>query len=173
MKATNYRNNNLPDAIAIALLFLWIGFVAAISFMEAWLKFSAPGVSLTIGLGIGKLVFGALNSVEWSLVLLLLLLTLASTSKQAYWKKNGYFIAAFCLLTLETCWLLPRLDARANALLRGEALTPGFLHQAFVLTEVLKVLFLLAQAVIELLSIKSRSTTFRSPYNLITHGNNA
>ena len=42
-------------------VFLWIGFVGAISFMEAWLKFKAPGVTMPIGLGIGKLVFNALN----------------------------------------------------------------------------------------------------------------
>ena len=48
----------------IITVFLWSGF-CAISFMESWLKFRAPGVSLPIGLGIGKLVFNALNKMEW------------------------------------------------------------------------------------------------------------
>jgi uncharacterized membrane protein (DUF485 family) len=43
---------------ALICVFLCIGFVGAISFMEAWIKFRAPGVTLSIGLGIGKLVFG-------------------------------------------------------------------------------------------------------------------
>jgi len=50
---------------ALMCIFLWAGFVCAISFMEAWLKFRAPGVTLPIGLGIGKLIFAALNKVEW------------------------------------------------------------------------------------------------------------
>lgn len=51
--------------IILAAAYLWIGFVGAISFMEAWIKFRAPGVNLQIGLGIGRLVFNALNKVEW------------------------------------------------------------------------------------------------------------
>ena len=45
------------DPLAFAVIYLWIGFVCAISFMEAWLKFRAPGVNLQIGLGIGRLNF--------------------------------------------------------------------------------------------------------------------
>lgn len=51
--------------IVIIVTFLWIGFVCAISFMEAWLKFQAPGITVPLGLGIGRLVFNALNTVEW------------------------------------------------------------------------------------------------------------
>ncbi len=53
-------------------VFMWMGFICAISFMEAWLKFRAPGVTVPIGLGIGKLVFGALNRVEWVFALVIL-----------------------------------------------------------------------------------------------------
>lgn len=53
--------------IALVCVFVWVGFVCAISFMEAWLKFRAEGVTLPIGLGIGRLVFQALNRVEWVL----------------------------------------------------------------------------------------------------------
>lgn len=50
--------------ISIIAVFLWLGFVFAISFMEAWIKFRAPGMTLQIGLGIGRLVFNALNKIE-------------------------------------------------------------------------------------------------------------
>ena len=39
------------SAVAIAAIFVWLGMVVAISFIEAPLKFRAPGVSLQIGLG--------------------------------------------------------------------------------------------------------------------------
>ena len=55
---------SIAHAVATAVLFTWLGMVAAISFIEAPLKFCAPGVSLQIGLGIGRLVFRALNTVE-------------------------------------------------------------------------------------------------------------
>jgi hypothetical protein len=45
--------------IGIESTFVRIGFLGAISFMEAWLKFKAPGVTLPIS--IGRLVFSALN----------------------------------------------------------------------------------------------------------------
>ncbi len=51
--------------IIIASIFVWIGFVSAISFIESWLKFKAPGITIRLGLGIGKLVFNALNKIEW------------------------------------------------------------------------------------------------------------
>lgn len=54
-------SNTVKQPVALACLLTWIGFVCAISFLEAWLQFQTPGVTLPIGLGIGKLVFGALN----------------------------------------------------------------------------------------------------------------
>jgi hypothetical protein len=56
----------IPPALAVAtaVTFVWLGMVLAISFLEAPLRFRAPQVSLRIGLGIGRLVFRALNSVE-------------------------------------------------------------------------------------------------------------
>ena len=48
---------SLGAAIAAALTFVWLGLVLAISFLEAPLKFRAPGVTLQIGVGIGRLVF--------------------------------------------------------------------------------------------------------------------
>lgn len=44
--------------------FVWLGMVVAISFLEAPLKFRAPGITLLLGLGIGRLVFRALNAAE-------------------------------------------------------------------------------------------------------------
>ncbi|MFW6600376.1 hypothetical protein ACQBAU_12945 [Propionibacteriaceae bacterium Y2011] len=51
-------------ALTIAATFLWLGMVLAISFIEAPLRFRAPGVTVPIGLGIGRIVFRALNVAE-------------------------------------------------------------------------------------------------------------
>ncbi|MCV7192077.1 hypothetical protein [Mycolicibacterium brumae] len=55
---------NIWTSIAIASTFTWLGMVLAISFIEAPLKFRAPGITVQLGLGIGRLVFKALNTVE-------------------------------------------------------------------------------------------------------------
>jgi hypothetical protein len=52
-----------------AAAFIWLGMVLAISFLEAPLKFRAPGVTVALGLGIGRVVFAALNRVELALLL--------------------------------------------------------------------------------------------------------
>jgi hypothetical protein len=46
-------------SLATAVTFVWLGMVLAISFLEAPLKFRAAGVTLRIGLGIGRLVLRA------------------------------------------------------------------------------------------------------------------
>ena len=38
-------NSCIPFPLAVGASFVWLGFVGAISFMEAWLKFRAPGVT--------------------------------------------------------------------------------------------------------------------------------
>jgi hypothetical protein len=49
--------NTTSAATAGAVTFVWLGMVLAISFLEAPLKFRAPGVTIPVGLGIGRLVF--------------------------------------------------------------------------------------------------------------------
>jgi hypothetical protein len=52
------------SGLAVAAVFVWLGMVLAISFLEAPLKFRAPGITIPLGLGIGRLVFRALNVCE-------------------------------------------------------------------------------------------------------------
>ena len=54
--------------------------VLAISFLEAPLKFRAPGVTIPIGLGIGRMVFRALNLAEITLALVALAAIAAGAS---------------------------------------------------------------------------------------------
>ena len=50
--------------LQIAIPFVWFGAVGAISFMEAPLKFTAPNITIPLGLGIGMIVFHTLNKIE-------------------------------------------------------------------------------------------------------------
>ena len=55
------------NVVQIAVPFIWLGMVLAISFLETPLKFRAPGITVPLGLGIGRLVFRALAVVELAL----------------------------------------------------------------------------------------------------------
>ena len=65
--------------IGAATAFVWLGMVLAISFLETPLKFRAPGITVALGLGIGRLVFRALNTVEVVLVAALITALLTIT----------------------------------------------------------------------------------------------
>lgn len=128
--------------LAIAAVYLWIGFVCAISFMEAWLKFRAPGVNLPIGLGIGRLVFNALNKVEW--VFAVAITVSFFLSKEPLFTADKItFIIPFIILLAQTFWLLPALDARAEMHIKGLIVPPSSLHIYYVTMEAVKVFCLI------------------------------
>ena len=131
-------NNTIQQPIATACLFTWIGFVCAISFMEAWIKFRAPGVTLPVGLGIGKLVFGALNKVEWIFAIAVCASAILH-SKTVITVPNILLGVIIIILILQTIWLLPALDIRAEQRIQGLPVTASNLHFYFIGMEFLKV----------------------------------
>lgn len=135
--------------ISIMCVFLWLGFVFAISFMEAWLKFQAPGVNLSIGLGIGKLIFGALNKVEWMFAVVIF--SCLFLNKNTIHASNKIWFGFIVLVLLaQTFYLLPLLDARADAIINGGSTTSSSLHWLYITAEMVKValLFLMGTALL-------------------------
>lgn len=122
---------------AAGITFFWCGAVVAISFLEAWLKFRAPGVTLSIGLSIGRLVFAALNKLEW--VLLAVAMTCGLAARAGSWKGVDWLLIAAGMLVIETFWLLPVLDKRALAFMSGQEPGPACTHLIFIAAEIIKV----------------------------------
>lgn len=132
------------SAVAAAAAFTWLGMVLGISFLEAPLKFRAPGVTLRIGLGIGRLVFRALNRVE---MVLLLVLAVAVGAGGA---RGGALVPTVALAALLAGQLLivrPRLNRCSNRVLAGEDLPRSREHLVYVAAEVVKVALLVAAGV--------------------------
>lgn len=127
--------------LALASVFIWIGFIGAISFMEAWLKFRAPGIDLPLGLGIGRLVFNALNKVELVLALLITI-NLSNYRSELTLPKNWFFYLSFVILLAQTFWALPALDARAQMHIDGLQVPASNLHFYYVVMEIIKVICL-------------------------------
>lgn len=127
--------------IAVAATFFWCGCVVAISFLEAWLKFQAPGVTLAIGLGIGRLVFAALNKVEWVLAFAVMVALIVES--RAWLAPKGWLTGALLVLLVETFWFLPALDNRALAYMSDQPPGASSLHLVFVAAELVKVVCLI------------------------------
>ncbi len=134
---------DVKSPLVVAAVYIWIGFVGAISFMEAWLKFRAPGVTLPVGLGIGRLVFHALQKVEWALVIIIVLSGMIGR-ENFFSPAFLFFYVAAGLLLLQTIWLLPVLDARAVLQIRRQAVPPSSHHLYYAGMEVVKVISLIS-----------------------------
>ncbi len=130
--------------IAAAVTFVWLGMVLAISFLEAPLKFGAPGVTLPIGLGIGRRVFRALNAVE---VLLVIVLAVAVLLSPPGLVTMIALAGAIGCLILQLAAVRPSLARRSNAVLAGEIGPRSHAHYWYVGLELLKVVALASSGV--------------------------
>jgi hypothetical protein len=131
--------------LQIAVPFVWFGAVMAISFMEAPLKFQAPGITLPLGLGIGRLIFFTLNKIEIVLALWMLVSLLMLRPRR---RSIVYLFSVIVgILFLETAWLLPVLDARAEEVISGTAAPYSYTHIIYIVFDAVKVILLFALGV--------------------------
>ncbi|MEU3417117.1 hypothetical protein AB0F39_01025 [Streptomyces murinus] len=133
--------NSTSAAVATAITFVWLGMVLAISFLEAPLKFRAPGVTVPVGLGIGRLVFRALNTVE--AVFAVVVIVAVAVGAAPAWI-IGPTAAAAVLLLAQLAAVRPYLNRRSDRVLAGENLPRSRSHLWYVALELLKVAALLA-----------------------------
>jgi len=134
----------LAAATSAAAAFVWLGLVLGISFLEAPLKFRAPGVTVRIGLGIGRIVFRALNRVELALLVVLLA---AAVAEPALRVAVGLLAVA---LGVQLLVLRPRLNRRSDRVLAGEDVPRSREHLGYVAVEVLKIVLLATVGVLAL-----------------------
>ncbi len=132
-------------AIAVAVTFVWIGMVLAISFLEAPLKFRAPNVTLQIGLGIGRLVFRALNSVEAAFALVIVAIVAWAPPPL---RIVVAFAVAIAALAIQLIAVRPRLTRRSDRVLAGADGPRSREHYVYVGFEAVKTLALLAAGIL-------------------------
>ncbi|MFI5714224.1 hypothetical protein [Nocardia sp. NPDC051750] len=123
---------------------LWLGMVLAISFLEAPLKFRAPGVTVELGLGIGRVVFRALNTVESVLALVLLVAAVVLGPPGGVWVWLGL---ALGILLVQVAVVRPPLSRRSDRVLAGEQLPRSGAHYGYIGLEVAKVVALIGLAI--------------------------
>jgi hypothetical protein len=132
-------------AVAVAVTFVWLGMVLAISFLEAPLKFRAPHVTLQIGLGIGRLVFRALNTVEVGFALVILAIVVAGSTSP---RVTAAFAVALAMLAVQLIAVRPRLTRRSDRVLAGLDAPRSRAHYAYIGLEAVKVIALIVAGIL-------------------------
>ena len=130
-----------PLAVSVAVVFVWLGMVLAISFLEAPLKFRAPNVTLPIGVGIGRVVFRALNAVE---VVFAIVIVAAIIARPPSVGVTVPLAVAIVVLAVQIGVVRPRLTRRSDQVLAGLDGPRSRGHYVYVGLEVIKVLALAA-----------------------------
>lgn len=131
--------------LATATVFVWLGMVVAISFIEAPLKFRAPGVTLPIGLGIGRLVFRALNVCE---LLFAVVIALALFTHPSSMWLDVALTVAIGLLFAQTVLLRPLLARRTASVLAGDEGKRSRAHYFYIAAELVKAIALIIAGVL-------------------------
>jgi hypothetical protein len=135
---------NGANSVVLAVTFVWLGMVLAISFLEAPLKFRAPEVTLQIGLGIGRLVFRALNTVEAFLAAAVVVGLIVGSPPGAVLIPAGVAVGA---LIVQLVVVRPGLTRRSDTVLGGSAAPRSRSHYAYIVLEAAKVTALLAAGI--------------------------
>lgn len=133
-------------ATQVAVTFTWLGLVLGISFLEAPLKFRAPGLTIEVGVGIGRLVFRALNTIEGVAAVVLLIAVLV----QGIPLSLVLTIAVIVVLGLGALVLRPLMDRRVTTGRTAERMPRHSMHFAYIALEVVKVALLIAIGVVGL-----------------------
>lgn len=135
-------------AVAVAAIFVWLGMVLAISFLEAPLKFRAPGITIALGLGIGRLVFRALNACEIALAAVVVVALVIG------WPGPGVIAAtlvAIGALLIQVIGVRPALTRRSDVVLADPAQAEAGrsnVHYVYVAFEIVKVVALLVSGIL-------------------------
>lgn len=129
-------------AAALIVASVYAGLLAGVSFLATPVKFMAPSLQLPVALDVGRHTFAALNRAEWGFALTLLACCFGARSG---WGVLGA-AALLAALTADMVWLLPALDGRVGAIMRGQWPEPSALHHVYIGLDVAKLAILIAVA---------------------------
>lgn len=134
-------------ALRLVIPAVWLGLIIGISFLEAPLKFQAPGITIELGLGIGRLVFFAMNIAALTLIVILTVAMIRPRASRLQW---GLLFGLWAVLLTEVLIIRPPLNARTDALLAGQDTAGSLWHYFYIAADstlfVLLIIFMVATA---------------------------
>ena len=123
------------NAGLIGVFWLWVGLILGISVIATPAKFLADTLDIRTALDVGRHTFSIFNKIEW--LLLSFVLIFAVITKLSRFKAILVFVL-FCVLLIQTLWLLPELVMRVEGVMMGNVLMKSFHHTAYAMLEALK-----------------------------------
>jgi hypothetical protein len=135
------------DAVAAFVAVVWLGMLLGVSFLATPVKFQAPSLERPVALEVGRVTFTAFAKVEWGLAFLLGIAVLFPRAPRA---KILFAAVAVLIVALQALWLLPVLDARIDAVIAGEPMSPSMHHMLYAAMEAVKAAALAAVALVAL-----------------------
>lgn len=127
--------------LRLAIPALWMGLIIGLSFIETPLKFTAPGITTPLGLGIGRIMFTALAIAG---AVLLVLLT-ASAFARPRLRRSGLLLLGGMWVTMavQSLVIRPLLAARTDVIIAGGDPGESWLHYGYIAAEVVLLALLL------------------------------
>lgn len=133
------RSAALWPAALVTLALLWAGTVLGVAFIAVPAQFAAA-LSRPQGIDITRHVFTTFGRVELGLAAVTVVLALVARPGRLLW---ALLALLWLIVALQSAWLLPVLDARADQLLQGQEPAAGPWHGLFVGSEITKLAALL------------------------------
>lgn len=137
---TNHTETRVMNVFALAIVVLWVGLLAGVSFLATPAKFLAPSLTLPVALDVGRHTFAIFSKMEWLLAVAALLVVLLSRPRSGIAIAGCAIVALF--VVLEATWLLPVLDQRVGLIIADQQPPASNLHNVYIGIEVAKLLAL-------------------------------
>lgn len=147
------------SALRLIVPSVWIGLILGLSFIEAPLKFMAPGITIPLGLGIGRLMFWALAI--GGFVLLLVLTTSAVLRPRVPVGGWALIGCLWVLMLVQSFAIRPALSARSDIVIAGGDPGPSVLHYVYIATDMAILITLVLWIVITVRSSRTAPVQHR------------
>lgn len=123
------------------LAWVWMGIVIGVSFLATPVKFTADSLTRPVALDVGRVTFGALNYLEWALIVVLAALLWRATTRGHRLPRRALTAAGVIVIALavQSAWLLPALNERVASIIAGTEPPPSPLHTLYGVVEIAKV----------------------------------
>ena len=133
-------------ALRLVLPAVWLGLLGGLAFIESPLKFLAPGMTLDIALGVGRLVLTAADIAGAAFLVAITLLALPRprVGAASRWVLGGIWL----VLVVQVGVVRPLLNARTDLVLAGVDPGESPLHIVYVIADVLLAALLVALLVV-------------------------
>ena len=123
-----------------------VGLLVGLSFLETPLKFLAPGVTMPIGLGIGRLVLTAANIAGGVLLVAITIVSIVAPRVP-----RGALVALgglWAVLLVEVAVIRPPLQARSDVIIAGGDPGSSPLHVFYIAADLLLIVLLVVYLIV-------------------------